>query len=157
MGDAKRRKLLCDSYRLEPHCSKQTIEVVGLPEASKLQISSELKKYWATLDPIPSKRLHKLIDTVKDSDGGIIVNLINAHAIVTPSDLITKVFSKIPELSATATAEIGEILANYDPETELVVLSCLPPELPPSIARLLEKYTVLYIITYKYCFENIYN
>ncbi|AFY93187.1 hypothetical protein [Chamaesiphon minutus] len=157
MGDAKRRKLLCDSYRLEPHCSKQTIEVVGLPEASKLRISGELQKYWATLDPIPSKRLHKLIDVVKDSGGGVCVNLIDAHTIIPPSDLIAKIIPKIPDLSTTATAEIGEILANYDPETELVVISCLPPELPQSIATLLYEHTVLYVITYQYSFVNIYN
>jgi hypothetical protein len=157
MGDARRQKLRCNSYRLEPRCSRQTIKVVGLPEASKLRISSELQKYWAILDPIPSKRLHKLIDVVKDHGGGVVVNLIDAHTVVSPSDLIAKIVPKIPDLPATATAEIGEILANYDPATELVVLSCFPPELPQSIATLLDKYTVLYIITYKYCFGNIYN
>lgn len=48
-------------------------------------------------------------------------------------------------------------LKNYDPETELVVFSCLPPELPQSIATLLSEHTVLYVITYQYSFVNIYN
>jgi hypothetical protein len=157
MGDARRQKLRCNSYRLEPRCSRQTIEVVGLPEASKLQISGELQKYWATLDPIPSKRLHKLIDTVKNNGGGVIVNLIDDHTVVPPADLIAKIVPKIPGLPASAIAEISEILKSYDSETKLVVLSCLPPELPQSIATLLDKYMVLYIITYQYSFENIYN
>ena len=155
--DGKRQRLVCDSYPLEPHCCRQTIEVVGLPEASKLRIYSELKKYWATLDPIPSKRLHKLIDVVKDNGGGVVVNLIDAHTVVSPSDLIAKIVPKIPDLPTTATAEISEILKNYDPETKLVVLSCLPPELPQSIATLLYGYTVLYVITYQYSFDNIHN
>ncbi|WP_373545522.1 hypothetical protein [Chamaesiphon sp.] len=154
--DGKKQRLVCDSYPLEPHCHRQTIEVVGLPKASKLRISSELKKYWATLDPIPSKRLHKLINTAKAQAGGVIVNLIDAHAIVSPADLIAKIVPKIPNLSATATAEITEILKNYDAETELIVLSCLPPELPQSIATLLYGYTILYVITYQYSF-NIHN
>lgn len=154
MGDAKRRKLLGNSYRLEPHCHRQTIEVVGLPEASKLQISAELQKYWATLDPIPSKRLHKLIDTVKAGGGGVCVNLIDTHAVIPPADLIAKIIPKIPGLSATATAEISEILTNYDPETKVVAVSCLPPELPQSIATLLSKHTVLYVLTYQYSFVD---
>jgi hypothetical protein len=156
-GNGKKQKLLVSSHRPEPHCSRQTIEVVGLPEASKFLISAEIKKYWATLDPIPSKRLLKLIDAVKDSGGGVIVNLIDAHSVVPPSDLIAKIIPKIPKLPSTATAEIDKILADYDPETELVVFSCLPPELPPSISKLLHGYTVLYVITYQYSFENIYN
>ena len=156
MGDARRRKLSCNSYRLEPRCSRQTMEVVGLPEVSKQRISGELQKYWATLDPIPSKRLASLIDAVRAKGGGVCVNLIDAHSIVPPADLIAKIIPNIPDLPATATAEISEILTNYDPERELVVLSVLPPELPQSIATLLAGHTVLYIITYEYCFENVY-
>jgi hypothetical protein len=157
MGDARRQKLRCNSYRLEPRCTRQTIEIVGLPEASKLRITGELQKYWATLDPIPSKRLHKLIDTAKAGGGGVVVNLIDSHAVIPPADLIAKVVSKIPDLPATATAEVNEILENYDPETEIVAFSCVPPQLPHAISRLLSEYMVLYATTYQYSFVNIYH
>ena len=152
-----KQKLLGGSYPSELRCLRQTIEVVGLPEASNFHISGKLQKYWATLDPIPSTRLHQLINVIKDHGGGLLVNLIDAHTVVSPSDLITKIIPKIPNLPAIATAEIREILASYDPQTEVVVLSCLPPELSQSIATLLHGHTVLYIIIYKYCFENSCN
>jgi hypothetical protein len=121
VGDARRQKLLCNSYRLEPQCYEQTIEIAGLPDSSKSRISGELQKYWATLDPIPSKRLHKLVDVVKDGAGGVLVNFGDSHVVLSPADLIAKIIPKIP-LPTTATAEITESVADYDPETEVIVV-----------------------------------
>ena len=105
MGDAKRRKLLDNGYRLEPVCTNSKIEVVGLPPASKQLVYEKLQKHWSALPYISSKQLKNLIDVAKDNNGGVVVNVDNGHSVIPASSLIDEL---VPDLlkSPTATEEI---------------------------------------------------
>mgnify|MGYP000040507905 CR=1 FL=1 len=156
MGDAKRRKLLDNGYRLEPVCTNSKIEVVGLPPASKQLVYEKLQKHWSALPYISSKQLKNLIDVAKDNNGGVVVNVDNGHSVIPASYLIDEL---VPDLlkSPTATEEIKEILSNYDPDKEFIGIYSTPLKFTDEIDKLLRGNKVLYVIIHQYQLENIYS
>jgi hypothetical protein len=158
MGDAKRHKLMCNKFRLEPNCTRQDIHIVGIPDEEKALIHSQLHEYWQTLDLIPYKRLKNLISTAKSNSDGLILQLPNEHTVIPSTEFTGDAAPTIECLPLSIRVEIKDLLAHYDPIKNVIIISFISPDLPRHITNLLAKYSdLLFIINYEYSYENIYN
>ncbi|WP_373547073.1 hypothetical protein [Chamaesiphon sp.] len=155
MGDAKRKKLICNAYRLEPYFTG----IETLRAGASVEIEDYIKAQEKNdLDPKSevSGAILKLIKNLDpDNKNLILCDPTRPEAIImtSSSEYIENLKQRQDSLTETAISEVDKILGDYDPRQEIIVASFLSTA--PKYHTIDYKCFIV-IMKYKFEYRNIY-
>jgi hypothetical protein len=157
MGDAKRRRSICNGYRLEPFCTSVSIKTAGMPEEIELSLGDKLEEYWAVPSNTPAL-IKLLINSKNKEDRDIILHGGNSLCTTLISEFKDTIIQLQDSLTDTTIPEIQKILSDYNPQSEVLVISIAPVNRDPHINNLMKKYKRFAVVmVHKLDYKNIYS